>query len=117
MFLPEQRQPELAGTNSNTASQLLMDEHHSNTEEQGGTNVISNVISANVIPAPENKEACKQFNKGVCKIHNIKGTKIVISQKKWKDRGGNKGYGYVYSRLTKYKCSGGEEADPGSGDK
>ena len=47
---------------------------------------------------------CKFDRKGYCKEHNYQAKKVTVSSKKWKDRGGGKGYGYVSQKVTKFIC-------------
>ena len=47
---------------------------------------------------------CKFDRKGYCKEHNYHAKKVTVSSKKWKDRGGGRGYGYVHSTTKKFQC-------------
>ena len=44
------------------------------------------------------------YKRGVCILHKRKGVKYTMKERKWIDRGGGKGYGYVTSRKVKYRC-------------
>ena len=62
--------------------------------------------------APSSKEKidCKPDRKGQCEIHRCSMTKLKIPTKKWRDRGGGKGFGWVKIILTKYRCNAGPDA-------
>ena len=47
---------------------------------------------------------CTFDGRGVCEIHQCIGTKIKLTSKKWKDRGGGKGFGWVSTKVTKTLC-------------
>ena len=49
-----------------------------------------------------------QFQEGFCIQHNVKG----VPSKKWRDRGKGRGFGYVTSKLVRYRC--GEVQSPES---
>ena len=65
---------------------------------------------------PPVEDVCK-FVRGTCTLHNKKGVKYHQTSKKWKDRGGGKGYGFVISRYVRYRCQGGEKNNPCEGEK
>ena len=44
--------------------------------------------------------------------HNIKGVRYIVTSKKWRDRGMERGFGYVTSKLVRYRC--GEVQSPES---
>ena len=44
-----------------------------------------------------------QFKRGICTVHNIKGTKVITKSKKWTRRKND--YGWVTSQKTTYTCS------------
>ena len=44
------------------------------------------------------------FKRGKCLLHNVDGVKYTEVAKKWKDRGGGKGYGFITTRTVKYRC-------------
>ena len=44
------------------------------------------------------------FKRGVCCLHNARGEKYVDKKKRWMDRGGGRGYGWVTSKVVKYRC-------------
>ena len=41
---------------------------------------------------------------GLCEQHLVQGTKLTIPVKKWRDRGGGKGFGWVTTRVTRFQC-------------
>ena len=49
-------------------------------------------------------ESCRQNRKGYCEEHRCQGKRVTVSSKKWKDRGGGRGYGYVTQRVTRFIC-------------
>ena len=53
-----------------------------------------------------------QFLRGFCMQHNVKGVRYIVTSKKWRDRGKGKGFGYVTSKLVRYRC--GEVQSPES---
>ena len=55
-----------------------------------------------------------RVNKGMCIKHKTKGRKYVVTTTKWRDRGGGRGFGNIYSRTVKFHCSGEERTGPGS---
>ena len=54
------------------------------------------------IELPSNDKS--QYQKGVCIKHNVMGVRYVVTSKKWRDRGKGKGFGYVTSKLVRYRC-------------
>ena len=44
------------------------------------------------------------FKKGVCSLHNARGERYVDKKKRWMDRGGGRGYGWVTSKVVKFRC-------------
>ena len=61
-------------------------------------------------PSSGEKIDCKPDRKGQCEIHRCSMTKLKIPTKKWRDRGGGKGFGWVKIILTKYRCNAGPDA-------
>ena len=63
-------------------------------------------------PSSEEEMFCKPDNRGQCECetHNCSMTKLKIPTKKWRDRGGGKGFGWVKTILTKYRCNAGPDA-------
>ena len=63
-----------------------------------------------VIPTPssgqqeEAEVGCDIKKGGYCRTHNKTARKTYIVAKKWKDRGGGKGFGYVSNKVVKYIC-------------
>ena len=47
---------------------------------------------------------CKPDKLGLCRTHECGGSITKVSSKKWKDRGGGRGYGYVHSTTKKFLC-------------
>ena len=61
------------------------------------------IESPDVPPPPENK-VC-MFNKhGFCKTHRLLGFSREVTQSKWEDRGGGRGYGNVKRKVKKFIC-------------
>ena len=54
---------------------------------------------------PEVTTDCSISRKGYCKTHEQIAKKIAVTSKKWQDRGGGKGFGFVSRKQTKYICS------------
>ena len=56
-------------------------------------------------PSMENSDVtCKPDKLGLCRTHRCGGSITKVSSKKWKDRGGGRGYGYVHSTTKKFLC-------------
>ena len=55
--------------------------------------------------AVSEKADCSISRKGYCKTHEQIAKKIAVTSKKWQDRGGGKGFGFVSRKQTKYICS------------
>ena len=53
-----------------------------------------------------------QLQRGFCMQHNVKGVRYIVTSKKWRDRGKGRGFGYVTSKLVRYRC--GEVQSPES---
>ena len=48
--------------------------------------------------------SCVLNMKGYCSFHNKQVEKRSITFKKWRDRGGGRGFGYVTRKTTKFIC-------------
>ena len=48
--------------------------------------------------------SCILTKKGYCSFHERQIEKISVTSKKWKDRGGGRGFGYVTRKTTKFIC-------------
>ena len=60
-----------------------------------------------VLPVPPSDMSCNYTRgRGRCNIHGNMGEKYVISERKWRDRGQGRGYGYVSTKKVKYRCVG-----------
>ena len=46
----------------------------------------------------------KPTKRGLCVIHGVKMKKLMISSKKWCDRGCNKDFGRKTSKVSRYVC-------------
>ena len=57
-------------------------------------------------PTPPVVEKCK-IEKGFCETHQTKTLKRSITSKKWKDRGGGRGFGWVTQKTSKFLCEPG----------
>ena len=44
------------------------------------------------------------FKRGVCCLHKARGEKYVDKKKSWLDRGKGRGYGWVTTKVVKYRC-------------
>ena len=53
-----------------------------------------------------------QLQRGFCMQHNVRGVRYIVTSKKWRDRGKGRGFGYVTSKLVRYRC--GEVQSPES---
>ena len=58
-----------------------------------------------VLPVPPSDMSCN-YTRGRCNRHGNMGEKYVISERKWRDRGQGRGYGYVSTKKVKYRCVG-----------
>ena len=54
---------------------------------------------------------CEIKRGGYCRTHEVMTKKFQVSSKKWADRGGGRGYGYVNKKVMKYVCSGSDTRD------
>ena len=72
-------------------------------DREEGNNCRSDLPSTGQSPEPE--VACQIDKKGShCQTHNITAKKVLVTAKKWKDRGKGRGFGYTYSKVAKYIC-------------
>ena len=55
-------------------------------------------------PSAPSMRECSINRKGYCKEHDYQARKVTISSKKWKDRGGGRGYGWVTQKVNKFIC-------------
>ena len=58
-------------------------------------------------PSMGNTINCNIDRKGFCSTHGERAEKTLITSKKWRDRGGGRGFGYVTVKSTKYYCKPG----------
>ena len=82
-------------------------EHTSSNEEQ--REVMKNTVhkvqdTGNTIHTTTPSVSCVLTKKGYCSFHEKQAEKISVTTKKWKDRGGGKGFGWVTIRTKKYQC-------------
>ena len=49
-------------------------------------------------------KVCNILKNGMCEQHGIMSTRILVTSKVWKDRGGGRGYGYVTKKVKKPVC-------------
>ena len=55
--------------------------------------------------APSSTEpSCNINRKGFCSTHQVQTLKTSVTSKKWGDRGGGRGYGYITRKTSKYIC-------------
>ena len=80
--------------------------------QTGQTSSLSSIAQLNINNAETSSEQVCTFKKGTCTLHGIPGTKYIVTKTKWKDRGSGKGFGNVYSKTVKYRCSGKGKTDP-----
>ena len=52
-------------------------------------------------------ELCKEDKRGRCEKHDCVGKFVDISKKNLRVRGRGRGFGWVYSRVRKFICTGG----------
>ena len=66
-----------------------------------------------VLPSVEMKgdDVCV-YKRGFCQLHKAQGERFVETTKRWRDKGRGKGFGFITSKLVKYRCRG-EETIPG----
>ena len=74
-----------------------------NTESVCNVAIMKDDVSETMLPSVVEDENCV-YKRGVCVLHKMKGVKYTMVEKKWKDRGGGKGYGYVTSKKVRYRC-------------
>ena len=74
-------------------------------------NVETNQEMNVMIPTPSvaEIEKCK-IEKGYREKHQIRTVKRSVTSKKWKDRGGGRGFGWVSQKVVKYLCEPGVES-------
>ena len=60
-------------------------------------------VMKNMEIADNEERVICQFKRGICTVHNIKGTKVITKSKKWTRRKND--YGWVTSQKTTYTCS------------
>ena len=82
-------------------------EHTNSNEEQH--EVMKNTghkdqDTGNTIHTTAPSVSCVLNKKGYCSFHNKQAEKISITSKKWRDRGGGRGFGYVTRKTTKFIC-------------
>ena len=49
-------------------------------------------------------QVCKIIKNGMCVTHDVMTSKIKVTSKLWKDRGGGRGYGWTQKKVTKAVC-------------
>ena len=83
-------------------------------ENEVGTSHQDQKLGANTTPSgggdrkqSDEKATCNIKRGGYCLTHQCNSRKISVSAKKWKDRGGGLGFGYVTTKRTKYICQAG----------
>ena len=135
MFKPEGRLPQLAA-NSTLPYNKEEDREFVEQKEEGGRDTqrpgeeeesperreetiqtgqiptMSSNAQQNITNTETSGEQVCTFKKGTCIKHGIPGTKYVVTRTKWKDRGNGRGFGNVYSRIVKYRCSGEGKTGP-----
>ena len=47
---------------------------------------------------------CTYDEGGMCSVHKMMGSKFEVSSKKWKKKGNEKGFGWVTTKVQKYRC-------------
>ena len=50
------------------------------------------------------REVCMYDKNGFCSFHQMTGIKFEVTEQKWRDRGGGKGFGFVRRKVKKYRC-------------
>ena len=50
------------------------------------------------------REVCLYDKNGFCSFHQMTGIRFEVTEQKWKDRGGGKGFGFVRKKVKKYRC-------------
>ena len=55
----------------------------------------------------QEKARCEVTRRGFCQTHNCHTESISVTSKKWRDRGGGRGFGYVSVKVKKYVCKAG----------
>ena len=65
---------------------------------------MSTQVSEKLTPSVEEDIPCKPDKRGRCVKHGTEMKTQKISNKKWGDRGGGRGFGWKYGKTTKYIC-------------
>ena len=50
------------------------------------------------------KAKCIISKKGFCQTHSCLTKSVTVTSKKWRDRGGGKGFGFVQTKVKKFVC-------------
>ena len=74
-----------------------------NTESVCKVTIVKDDEPGTLLPSIVKYEDCV-YKRGVCVLHKKKGVRYTMVEKKWKDRGGGKGYAYVTSKKVRYRC-------------
>ena len=74
-----------------------------NTESVYKVAIMKDDVPGTMLPSVVKDDNCV-FKRGVCVLHKRKGLRYTMVEKKWKDRGGGKGYAYVTSKKVRYRC-------------
>ena len=88
-WLKIEREPPELTDNRNTASLITEQSVEITAETSSGEKV---------------KDQCEYTTRGVCKLHNMRGEKYIVTKTEWRDRGGGRGFGNVYKRQVNYRC-------------
>ena len=67
-----------------------------------------------VAPSMGEEDDLCVYKRGFCQYHKADGERFVEVSKRWRDRGGGEGFGYVTSRLVKYRCKVKKKTNPGT---
>ena len=75
-----------------------------NKEESEGDKVKNDDDSNIETVMPSVSGKCEKMKNGLCRIHECEMKKFAVSTKKWGDRGGGKGFGWIHRKVTKFAC-------------
>ena len=89
------------GVKENKGEDILDISKNSNVDK---SNSMSTQVSEKTTPSVEEDIPCKPDKRGRCVKHGTEMKTQKISNKKWGDRGGGRGFGWKYGKTTKYIC-------------
>ena len=73
-------------------------------EEKENTEVAVRSNQARTNETNTDNPMCNIREDGVCEIHGVMSSRIQVTSKKWRQRGGSRGFGWVSQKVTKFIC-------------